>query len=391
MDISRNYRDEDYLKKGEAQIYQLQQQVDEVRRLLREQIARQHLVEENWKQSEIRFIQLRESFDKAVAELTQTVQVRNLEEQRIKQEIADLQVRASEPSRIIRELRSQIADLDKNRRKDTEQTELDRLNFDKIVMNTRDTQSQITRLDGAIRDLREAIKITVNAQEFYQRELERVLDIIHTNEQSTRRIAEDFNLQVQALREEVQLFTNRIARLEDLQRQDAAKIEEINPVLETLRVEDERVMSNIVRVERQFNERLSISQDRLEEIRQQSEGQFFNVNQVITGHQDSNQTRFQGLDERLRALDSSLLDIQLRIEQVKQVADSEIYELYQLEETRLARNLEALQAEFDMVRQQRGKSQAGGLVGRRAARARARAKAEAEASESLQPDTDSSI
>ncbi|MEI7557166.1 hypothetical protein [Candidatus Chlorohelix sp.] len=387
MDLTRNYRDDDSLKKGEAQLYQLQQQVDEVRRIVREQMARQHSVEDNWKQSELRVIQIREQMDRFVAEVTQATQVRNLDEQRIKQELAELQFRSGEPAKAVRDLRSQFADIVETRRKENEQLGLDRLQLDKLLMTVRDGQSQITRLDGAIRDLREAVKITANAQEFYQRELDRVLDIIHNNEQSVRRIAEEFNQQVVDLRAEVQLFANRITRLEDLQRLDTARIDEVAPVLDVLRQEDERVMSNVVRVERLFNERILLNQGRLEEIRQQLESQFFSLNQVIVGNNESTQTRFVTLDERLRTLDKGIVELQVRIEQVKQVEDSEVFELYQLEEMRVARQLEAIQAEFDLVRQHRSRSQAGGLAGRRAAKARAKAQAQ----EQPEPETDDSI
>ncbi len=391
MDLSRNHRDEDYLKKGEAQIYQLQQQVDEVRRLLREQIARQHSVEDNSKQNEARYYQIRDTVEKLGADLTQSLQVRSMEDQRLKQEVADMQTRISEPGRFIRELRSQITELHESRRKDSEQIGLDKLNLDKLDMSIRDGQSQVTRLDGSIKDLREAIKITANAQEFYQRELERVLDIIHNNEQIVRRQADEFQESIKALREEVSLFSNRISRLEDLQRQDSNRLEELPPLFETLRQDDERVVRDIVRVERQMTERFSTHQDRLEEIRQQTEGQFFAVNQVVTGQADSTQVRFEQLDERIRAINASSLELQLRIEQIKQVEDSEIYDIYNMEEQRLARQIEAAQSEFDALRQQRARSQAGGLAGKRAARARAKARTEGETTEPNQPTEDSSI
>jgi len=391
MDLSRNHRDEDYLKKGEAQIFQLQQQVDEVRRLLREQMARQHSVEDSSKQNEARYYQIRDTVEKLGADLSQSLQVRSMEDQRLKQEVADLQVRISEPGRYIRELRSQITELSESRRKDSEQIGLDKLNLDKLDMSIRDGQSQVTRLDGAIKDLREAIKITANAQEFYQRELERVLDIIHNNEQIVRRQADEFHESIKILREEVSLFANRISRLEDLQRQDSTRLEELPAIFDTLRQDDERVVRDIVRVERQMTERFSVHQDRLEEIRQQTEGQFFAVNQVVTGQSESTQTRFEQLDERIRAINAAALELQLRIEQIKQVEDSEIYDIYNMEEQRLARQLENAQAEFDAMRQQRARSQAGGLAGRRAARARAKARSEGEPPEPTPSSDDSSI
>lgn len=385
MEISRNYRSDDQSKKGEAQVFQLQQQVDELRRLLREQIARQHSLEDNWKQSESRIIQVREQADKQAAELTQMVQVRLLEEHRIKQELSDVQVRVNEPAKPLRELRSQVADILETRRREGEQVGLDKMALEKLNVAIRDLQGQIGRLDGYIKDLREAVKITANAQEFYQRELERIMDIIHSNEQVVRRQAEEFRVEIKSLHEEVALFSNRITRIEDLQRLDAARLEELPPIFEVLHQEDERIQAQIVRVEKVLSERYMIYQDRLEEIRQQTESQFFNVNQLITGQVESDSIRFVQLDDRIRVTDAGLLELQMRIEQVKQVEDTEIYDVYQLLMSLMSRQLESAQALNDIARQHRAKSKAGNLPQRRSSSRNPR-----QDEEDNQPDPDNS-
>ncbi len=368
MQAGKAYREDDSLKKGEAQIYQLQQQVDELRRLLREQVSRQHLVEENWKQAESRIGQLTEQQSKQSAEHVQQVQVRSLEEHRIKQDVAELQVRINEPIKPIRDLRAQLQEILESRRRDVEQFSFDKNALEKLSNGIRDLQAQFTRYDAISKDLRESVKITANAQEFYQRELDRMLDVQRTLEQVVRRQAEEFRQEIKSVRAEVQLFTNRISRLEDLQRQDVARIEEIPPQFEALRVEDDRVAANIVRVEKILNERFVVSQMRLEEIRQQIETQFFNVNQLLTGQVESDAARFVSVDERLRLLDAVLLEIQMRVEQVKQVEDAEIFDLYQIQEASAARFLEYVQSEYDFTRQQRTKSAVGALVGKRGSR-----------------------
>jgi chromosome segregation ATPase len=388
MEISRSYRDGDQSKKGEAQIFQLQQQVDELRRLLREQVARQHSLEDNWKQSEARIIQVREQSDKQAAELTQMVQVRLLEEHRMKQELSELQVRVSEPVKPLREVRSQIAELIETRRREGEQVGLDKMALEKLDMAIRDLQGQIGRLDGYIKDLREAVKITANAQEFYQRELERVVDMIHSSEQIVRRQGEEFREEIKRLREEVALFSNRITRVEDLQRLDAARLEELPPMFEVLHQEDERIQAQIVRVEKVLSERYEVYQTRLEEIRQQTESQFFNVNQLISGQAESDAVRFNQLDDRIRISDAALLELQMRIEQVKQVEDTEIYDVYQLLMGLMDRQLEGAQALHDLARQHRAKSKAATLNQRRGGR---NVRPLRKDDEDNQPDPDNSL
>jgi chromosome segregation ATPase len=368
MEAGRIYREDDQLKRGEAQLYQQQQQIDELRRLLREQVARQATIEEYLKQSQSQIIHVREQVDRQGSEFQQAFQVRALEEHRIKQDVADLQVRVSEPIKPLRELRSQLTEIVEKGRRETEQVGLDKHALEKLATQIRDTHAQIGRLDNQIKDLREAIKITANAQEYYQRELERLVDIIHNTEQVVRRQADEFREEIKAIRIEVQLFTNRITRLEDLQRVDSARIEEIPPVLDVLRLEDERIFSNIVRTEKVMSDRFAMLQDRLEEIRQQTETQFFNINHQVTGQVESDSVRFTQLDDRIRVVDAQIQEAQLRTEQIKQVQDAEVYDIYQMIEVLYKFRAEQSQAEFEMMRQNRAKSQAAGLSGRRALR-----------------------
>jgi chromosome segregation ATPase len=390
MEAGRSYREDDQIKRGEAQVYQLQQQVDELRRLLREQLARQSTADEYFKQNQAMIVQIRDQVDKQVADFNQAFQVRLLEEHRMKQELAELQVRANEPIKPIRELRSQLSELLEQRRREGEQIGLDKHALEKLGTSIRDNQAQIGRLDNHIKDLREAVKITANAQEFYQRELERIMEAIHGWEQLVRRQGEEFREELKGIRAEVQLFTNRIARLEDLQRQDSARIDEVPPVLEVLRQEDERVMANIVRAEKLANERIVIVQDRLEEIRQQSESQVFNLNQLFSSQVDSEIVRFNQLDDRIRVTEAQIQETQLRIEQLKQVSDAELYDLYQMEEALYEARIESIQVEYELVRQRRAKSQAGGLAGRRAVRQQRRHRSE-QPQEGQFPPEDNSI
>jgi hypothetical protein len=389
MEAGRGYREDDQLKRGEAQLYQLQQQVDELRRLLRELMARQSTGDEYSKQNQSLFLQMRDQMDKQVADFNQAFQVRVLEEHRIKQEIAELQARASEPIKPLRELRSQITEMSEQRRREGEQVNLDKHALEKLGSEIRNTQAQIGRLDNHIKDLREAIKITANAQEFYQRELERLGEAIYNWEQLVRRQGDEFREEIKTLRAEVQLFANRITRLEDLQRIDAARIEEFPPVLDVLRQEDERILGNVVRVEKLTGERIAIVQDRLEEIRQQAESGIFNLNQLFSTQVDSDSLRFTQLDERMRTSESQLQETQLRIEQVKQLHEAELFEIYQMEEAVQSTRLEHIQAEYEMVRQHRAKAQASRMPRRSGNRHVRRHRSEQDYDDQLPPEDNS--
>ena len=177
---------------------------------------------------------------------------------------------------------------------------------------------------------------------------------------------------------------------EDLQRTDSARIEEFPPILEVLRQEDERVLNNVTRTEKIMTDRFAIFQDRLEEIRQQTETQFFNVNQLFSGQVESDNVRYTQTDDRIRLSDAQIQEMMLRLEQIKQINDAEVYDIYQLEEHLMEAQLERVQAEYDIVRQHRSKSQAAGLGGRRALRTVRRQPTDREGYEG-QPPEDNSI
>src|SRR5207244_1702403 len=107
----RSAREEDQRKREEAQLYSVQQQIDELRRQLKENLARQQWFEELYRQGEGQVAQLLASQDRLTQEVSQTLHVRQVDEGRIKSQIATLSERVENPDKQIRELRAQISEL----------------------------------------------------------------------------------------------------------------------------------------------------------------------------------------------------------------------------------------------------------------------------------------
>src|SRR5947209_2622445 len=110
-DVVSSSREEELRRRAEAQNYQLQQQVDEMRRQLRELGARQQWLEDLYKQNEGRLAQFQMGQDQFAQSITQTITARQVDEQRVKQQLADLLGRVDEPMKFIRELRAQVTEL----------------------------------------------------------------------------------------------------------------------------------------------------------------------------------------------------------------------------------------------------------------------------------------
>jgi len=98
VDMLKSSREEDQRKRDEAQFYSMQQQLDELRRQLKENLARQQWFEELYKQSEGKVNQLQLLQDRLSQDVAQTLQARQVDEGRTKTQLADLvkQVEAPE-------------------------------------------------------------------------------------------------------------------------------------------------------------------------------------------------------------------------------------------------------------------------------------------------------
>ena len=98
VDMLKSSREEDQRKRDEAQFYSMQQQLDELRRQLKENLARQQWFEELYKQSEGKVNQLQLLQDRLSQDVAQTLQARQVDEGRTKAQLADLvkQVEAPE-------------------------------------------------------------------------------------------------------------------------------------------------------------------------------------------------------------------------------------------------------------------------------------------------------
>src|SRR5437764_3228139 len=102
----RSAREEDQRKREEAQLYSVQQQLDELRRQLKENLARQQWFEELYRQNEGKVSQVQASQDRLSQDVAQHLGAREIGEGRMKAQIAELAQRVEAPDKQIRELRS---------------------------------------------------------------------------------------------------------------------------------------------------------------------------------------------------------------------------------------------------------------------------------------------
>ena len=110
-DLRESARDEDRRRRDEARLVALQQQIDELRGLVRELTARQTRGDELFKSYEMALGQVRTGVEQQRHETAQTLQARQLEDQRLRQQLTDMEARIEESGRPIRSIQAHISEI----------------------------------------------------------------------------------------------------------------------------------------------------------------------------------------------------------------------------------------------------------------------------------------
>src|SRR3954468_24401240 len=104
VDMLKSSRDEDNRKRDEAQFYSIQQQLDELRRQLKENLARQQWFEELYKQNEAKVTQAQQGQDRLAQDVSQFMHARQIDDTRLKGQISELSQRVESPEKQFREI-----------------------------------------------------------------------------------------------------------------------------------------------------------------------------------------------------------------------------------------------------------------------------------------------
>ena len=356
-DVVRNVRDEEAFRRTEAQNYQLQQQMDELRRQLREAVARQQWLEELYKQNEGRVAQLQLAQDQFVQSISQTINARQVDDQRVKQQITELAPRVDEPMKAIRGLRAQITELGESRRSDRDRVAADLRQYEGLQSQLRELTGQIGMIADAQRQLRDLVHDldTVNAET--RQEIQRVAELQRMEEQRLRRQGVELQEIVEGLRLQFQDTVSRSQRIDDVRRQVMEHIEALEDTVGEIQQEAQRQDTVLQRLDKQILENHLMVQERAEAVRAAFETDLAEVRQSGDQRTDRHIGRFQQIDDRLRDLEQRLAELPPLFDRLS-ARDLEIEaERERIEELHLRREIEALDAQLQEMRARRTQKQ----------------------------------
>ena len=352
-DVIGTAREDDLRRRAEVQQYQVQQQLDEVRRQLREVVARQQWLEDQYKQGEGRVAQFQINQDQFAQSITQALNARQIDDQRVKQQLAELATRGDEPMKLLREMRGQITDLTESRRTDRDRFAAELRQFDGIQSQLRELVAQIGLLADGQRQLRDQVQELDGVNEATRQEITRLGELQRMEEQRLRRQGAELQEMVEGLRVQFQDIVARSQRIEEIRRQMTERTEAVETLVSTLKQEDQRLDVGLQRLDKVIGENHHLVQDRVEALRGGFEAAIGEVRQVNDQRVDRSQGRFQTMEDRLRDLEQRLIELPPALDRLHLQALESRAEHEAIEEWHLRREIEALEAQLDELRARR--------------------------------------
>jgi DNA repair exonuclease SbcCD ATPase subunit len=340
-------------KRDDAQIYGLQQQVDELRRQLKENLARQQWFEETYKQNEGRVAQLQMAQERLAQDIAQSLHARQIDDGRTKALISDLAVRVEGPDKQLRDLRAQIHELTESRKNERDADAGVQRQFDDLQRQIREMNAHIAKVAESQKSLRELVSELQGSVTEAQQELSHVADLQRVEEQRLRRHGVELQGLFEELRQQFTELSARSQRVDDVRRDLAEKFEALENRLIPMQDNADGLRQEIDKVRTLSTEHYMTQQERLEEVRAQIDGQLTDMRGVGDQRTDRYMSRFGVIEERLHEIDQKLTEFPSRFEALERKDEVIGAETDAIEEWLVMRQISAMETVLDEVRKRR--------------------------------------
>ncbi|CAA9538523.1 MAG: hypothetical protein AVDCRST_MAG73-1672 [uncultured Thermomicrobiales bacterium] len=347
------YRQDDERRRDEARLVALQNQVDELRQAIREVLSRQARGEELFKTYESTVAQQRIALDQSRQEAQQTSQARALDENRTRQQLGDLEGRMEDAIRPIRSLQAHVAELIDASRKKTDDTGQHQKRYDELRSMIEHLAAHGDRTLVITHQLRDSLDLIRAETDGLRRDIIRAEDGIKIVDQEARRriaevaqVGQNFGARIDELRSD-------LAHLGDAIEDVGRSIVHIDPALEELRGVNAVLRGDVARFQAQAIERHDLLVERAEDVRQETDARFDEIRGSIEQRAERLAERIETAEDAHRDLGFKISGLAGQLDELRQVDATLRRDIWYLHEQRVRLRMEQIQAELDLVTDQR--------------------------------------
>jgi chromosome segregation ATPase len=340
-------------RRDDTPIHSLQQQIDELRRQLKENLARLQWFEETYKQNEGKVAQLQMSQDRLAQDIAQSLHVRQIDDGRTKAQLSELAVRVEAPDKQIRDLRALYGEMSESRKTDRDAASAMQRQIDELQRQIREQNAHIAKAGDAQKGVRELVAELQGTISEARQEVVHVADIQRVEEQRLRRQGVELQGLFEDLRQQFAELGARSQRVDDVRNHFTERVDALERRLEPLLSEIEKTQAEVERSRTLSTEQYMNAQTRLEEVRAQIENQLGEMRGVADQRTERYLSRFSALEERLGEIDQALGELPTRFEALERKDEVIGAEADGIEEWLVMRQIAAMEGLLDEVRKRR--------------------------------------
>ncbi|NWG21597.1 MAG: hypothetical protein HXY39_14905 [Chloroflexi bacterium] len=296
--------DEERLRAAEqSQIVYLQGQIDELRRLLKEQSNKYSWAMEQVRKVEASVVQIEGLLDRQRQELAQTLDGYRRDIAALRKEVAGAMVKIDEGVRPIREMQAQIQRLGEARRQDRDAVAPLFTRLDELEQRVAAWNAQVREAEERHRTLAARLNEFTAADEALRDDMRRLNEDMQIEKQSIRRQAVEAQQLVADIHPTLEAHASRIGRLDEIRQHIELFSEQLPGQIAALDERISGVAGDVKRVERISTERFLMNQERLEEVRQQQETRIASIEEAEDQHLRQLNAWLERIDGWLRELE----------------------------------------------------------------------------------------
>jgi chromosome segregation ATPase len=269
--VTAKYEEERLRAQEQSQIVYLQGQIDELRRLIKDQTNKYNWAMEQVRKTEGSVAQIQGLFERHTNEMAQLFESARREVTVLRKEISTAMLKIDEGVRPIREMQSQIHQLAEARKQDRDQVLPWFVRIEDLEQRIQATLSISKEFEDRHRQLASQLDRLREVDGAVMQDVRKIGEELQIEKQSLRRQAVEAQQLVADVREDLDDHDARIARLDEIRKHIELFSEQLPGRIEEVAAKLPDLTTEIKRVERVSTERFLMNQERLEDLRHQSD------------------------------------------------------------------------------------------------------------------------
>ncbi len=270
-EVTAKFEEEKQRAQDQSQVIYLQNQIDELRRMIKDQNNKYAWAMEQSRRSEGQISQMQNVIERNAQEIQTTLELYKREISALRREVAAAMLRAEESIKPVRELQAQVHQLQEARRQDRDAVTPWYGRIEELEHQAKETIALIRETDDRYRQLHGQLDQFRVADAAALEQIRHLGEEIQVEKQNLRRQALEAQQLVADVRHSLDDPLARIARLEERAHDTEEQFEAIPPRLVELAEQLPALKEEIRRVDIAANERFLLSQERIEDLRHQND------------------------------------------------------------------------------------------------------------------------